>query len=99
MAAVAVRCEGTRSDGWTCTVTLREGGLDISTHRVRVWASDLQRLAPVATDPAPLVKQSFQFLLERESPQMILKFFDLLDIARYFPEYEPEIRRRMRGLA
>ena len=99
MAAVAVRCEGTPSDGWSCTVTLREGGLDISTHRVRVRGSDLQRLAPVATDPAVLVKQSFQFLLERESPQMILKSFDLLDIARYFPEYEPEIGRRMRGLA
>ena len=99
MAAVAVQCEGTRSDGWTCTVTLREGGLDISTHRVRVWANDLARLAPVASDPRLLVKQSFQFLLERESPQMILRFFDLQDISRYFPEFEPEIRRRMRGLS
>jgi hypothetical protein len=99
MAAVAVRCEGTRSDGWTCTVTLREGGLDISTHRVRVWANDLARLAPVASEPTLLVKTSFQFLLERESPQMILKVFDLGDIARYFPEYEPDIRRRMRGLS
>ena len=99
MAAVAVRCEGSRSDGWTCTVTLREGGLDISTHRVRVWAADMARLAPVASDPTLLVKTSFQFLLERESPQMILKFFDLGDIGRYFPEYEPDVRRRMRGLS
>jgi hypothetical protein len=40
------------------------------------------------------VKLSFAFLLERESPQMIIRSFDLLDIARYFPEYEATIRRR-----
>jgi hypothetical protein len=96
MAAIAVNCDGSRSDGWTCRVTLREGGLEISTHHVRVWASDLARLAPTASDPTTLVKHSFSFLLERESPQMILRSFDLLDIARYFPDYETEIRRRVR---
>ena len=93
MAAIAVRCEGSREDGWTCAVTLREGGLDISKHNVRVWQSDLARLAPDASDPTALVKASFAFLLERESPQMIIRSFDLLDIARYFPEYESTIRR------
>ena len=94
MAAIAVQCEGSRADGWTCSVTLREGGLDISKHHVRVWQSDLARLAPIASDPTALVKLSFAFLLERESPQMIIRSFDLLDIARYFPEYESVIRRR-----
>ena len=97
MAAVAVQCEGSRSDGWTCHVTLREGGLDISTHYVRVWASDLQRLAPYASDPSALVKASFKFLLERESPQMIRRSFDLLDIAFYFPDYEKTIRHAVRA--
>ena len=94
MAAIAVQCEGSRADGWTCSVTLREGGLEISKHHVRVWQSDLTRLAPHASDPATLVKLSFAFLLERESPQMILRSFELTDIARYFPEYEATIRRR-----
>ena len=97
MAAVAVQCEGSRDDGWLCSVTLREGGLDISSHSVRVWASDLQRLAPYASDPTALVKASFKFLLERESPQMIIRSFDLLDIARYFPEYEQTIRHHARA--
>jgi hypothetical protein len=97
MAAVAVLCEGSRTDGWTCAVTLREGGLDISRHHVRVWASDLQRLAPYASDPIALVKASFKFLLERESPQMIIRSFDLGDIARYFPEYEKSIRHAVRA--
>jgi hypothetical protein len=94
MTAIAVRCEGNREDGWTCSVTLREHGFDISTHRVRVWASDVDRLAPSADDPTGLVTTSFGFLLERESPQMILRSFELSDIARYFPEYEGEILRR-----
>jgi hypothetical protein len=97
MAAIAVRCDGSRDDGWMCTVTLREGGLDISSHRVRVWAADLDRFAPGSGDPSRLVKTSFAFLLARESPQMILRSFDLSDIGRYFPEYETEIQRRIRS--
>lgn len=98
MTIVAVRCEGSRPDGWTCTVALRDGSVDISTHRVRVRPDDLELLAPAAVDPVALVEESFRFLLDRESPQMILAAFDLLEIGRYFPEYEAEIRRRMRGL-
>jgi len=94
MAEITVRCDGSRNAGWTCSVTLREGGIDLSSHQVRVSASDLERLAPDAPDPTALVTASFEFLLERESPRSILRSFDLLDIARYFPEYEKTIRRR-----
>jgi hypothetical protein len=94
MAAIAVQCEGSRERGWSCSVTLREGGIDISNHHVRVWQSDLQRLAPTASDPSALVKASFKFLLERESPHMILRTFELSDITRHFPEYEAAIRRQ-----
>jgi len=94
MAAIAVRCDGSREDGWLCSVTLREDGLEVSTHRVRVRASDIDRLAPGAQDPTALVTSSFAYLLERETPQMILRSFELSDIARYFPAYEREIRRR-----
>ena len=96
MAAIDVRCDGSRDDGWVCSVTLREGDLEVSSHRVRVSAANLDRLAPGSGDPRRLVEASFAFLLERESPQMILRSFDLSEIGRYFPEYEREIRRRMR---
>jgi len=92
MAAIAVHCDNSREDDWTCAVTLREGGLGISKHRVRVSQSDLARLSPNASEPTALVEASFAFLLERESAQMINRSFDLLDIARYFPEYESTIR-------
>jgi hypothetical protein len=95
MASIDVRCDGGRDDGWLCTVTVREGDREISSHRVRVSAADLDRLAPGGGDPGPLVEASFAFLLERESPQSILGSFELSEIGRYFPEYETEIRRSM----
>ena len=39
-----------------------------------------------------LVRRSFEFLLEREPPQSILRKFGLADIERYFPEYPRVIR-------
>jgi hypothetical protein len=93
MASISVRCEGDSDAGWTCHVTVHEGRIDVSSHRVLVHATDVARLAPGATNPRELVEASFAFLLERESPQMILRSFDLAEIGRYFPEYEQEIRR------
>ena len=63
---------------------------------VRVAAADLDRFTKGAADPSDLVKASFDFLLERESPRSILRSFDLLDIAHYFPEYEKTIRHLVR---
>ena len=94
MAAVDVRCDGGPADGWVCTVVIRDGDAVTSTHRVRVGAEDLDRLAPDVTDPTRLVEASFGFLLEREPPGAILRSFELMEIARYFLEYEDEIRRR-----
>ena len=41
-----------------------------------------------------LIRASFVFLLERESPSSILKQFNLRVIAKYFPEYEETIKMR-----
>jgi hypothetical protein len=99
MISIAVRCNGNGDSGWTCSVGLREHGLDVSTHRVRVGPDDLLSLAPGASDPTTLVKASFEFLLEREPPQSILRSFDIAEIARYFPEYESAIRDRIRNVS
>ncbi len=60
-----------------------------SRHRVSVPArfgdEDLERV----------VRVSFEFLLEREPASSILPEFSLDVIARYFPEYEDELPRRM----
>jgi len=39
-----------------------------------------------------LIKESFEFLLEREPKETILSKFDLSVIQQYFPEYEKTIR-------
>ena len=65
-----------------------------TTHRVSVP----ERLGgiEVADDGAErAVRESFQFLLEREAPASILRQFSLSDISRYFPEYPQELARRL----
>ena len=93
MTDVTVRCDGSRDAGWTCAVAVSQDSRDATHHQVRVVAADLDRLAPGADDPTALVNASFGFLLERESPQSILRSFDLMEIARYFPEFEATMRK------
>ena len=82
-------------DGDSFRVTVREGG-GSSTHVVRVEPDYAQQLAGDAVSREDLVRSSFEFLLEREPKEAILRSFDLSVIARYFPEYESEIARRLR---
>jgi hypothetical protein len=74
-------------------ITVREGKSE-TRHIVTVepdYAHKLRGKAPVED----LVRRSFEFLLEREPKESILRHFDLEDISRYFPEYEREIRNRV----
>ncbi|MBA2721268.1 MAG: hypothetical protein H0U52_18805 [Chloroflexi bacterium] len=96
MIDIEVRCEAT-ANGSSCTVRLRDGERKVSSHVVRVRAEALRRLDPASADPTELVRRSFAFLLEREPPSSILRTFDLLEIGRYFPEYEATIRQRVGG--
>ena len=82
----------TTDAGWTCAVSVDGGGTS-TTHEVAVSRADLARLAPGASDPEDLVRRSFEFLLEREPKESILRQFDLPLIGRYFPDYERTISR------
>ena len=70
-------------------------GTVMTHHRVRVTKADLDRFSE-GRSPEDLLEESFRFLLERESNTSILSSFDLPVIGRYFPEYEREIRTRLR---
>jgi hypothetical protein len=70
-------------------VTVREGGSGTE-HEVRVSPGDLERLAAGRT-PEAFVRACFEFLLEREPKESILRSFDVSVIGRYFPEFEREI--------
>jgi hypothetical protein len=66
-------------------------------HTVTVAVGDDARLTAGRASAEELVRRSFEFLLEREPKESILGRFDLMVIARYFPEYDVEIRRRLAG--
>jgi hypothetical protein len=74
-------------------VTIDEGQTN-STHEVTVTPLELAKYGGQATAER-LVEASFEFLLERESKESILRSFNLSDIERYFPEYPKQIRQRL----
>jgi len=79
--------------GWVCEVTV-DDGRGQTHHTVTVSHADLERLDPGAPGPRRLVRVSFDFLLEREAKEAILREFALPVIGRYFPEYERVIAPR-----
>jgi hypothetical protein len=92
---IDVRCAATDA-GWRCEVEVRDAS-GASGHVVTVdptQATDLAAAADTA-DVERLVYETFDFLLEREPKESILRSFDLTVVSRYFPEYEHEIRSRL----
>ena len=86
-----IEVKHTSGDDWVVTVR----GSVITHHRVRVTKEDLARFAE-GRSAQDLLQESFRFLLERETNTSILGSFDLPLISSYFPEYEQEIRERLR---
>lgn len=89
MASIAVAHE--QGDVYVVTVSEGDGS---TTHHVTVTPDDLRRLGGDATAER-LLEASFEFLLEREPKESILRSFDITIIGRYFPEYPAQIRKRL----
>ncbi len=91
-ANITVEC---RPDGddWHCTVKVGDDP-GASRHEVSVRADDVLRLGS-GTTVDELVRASFEFLLEREPRESILRAIELPMIGNYFPEYEREIGQRL----
>jgi len=64
-------------------------------HEVTIPAGYLEKLGVAAAAPERVLEESFRFLLEREPNTSILASFALPVIARYFPDYERDIARRL----
>jgi hypothetical protein len=82
----------TQDDAERFRVVVREGD-SRTEHEVTATAEDLERLGSGFASPEELVRASFEFLLEREPKESILRRFDLPAIGRYFPEFERTISR------
>lgn len=90
---VACRPEGAR---WVCNVTVGEDA-GATHHEVTVSRDLLAELRSGAREPNELVRDSFEFMLQREPRESILRSFDLPVIGRYFPEWREEISERAAG--
>lgn len=89
-----VSCQPNES-GWQCLVTIGDDA-GATTHEVSVDRETLADLAPGAP-PEELVRISFEFLLEREPREAIMRSFELPIIGRFFGDYRDEILRRLSG--
>lgn len=75
-------------------VTVTDG--DVTTHHlVRVPRAMLDDLALGDADPEAVVRQSIEFLLEREPNTSIEREFALPRIAEFFDDYYDELRLRL----
>lgn len=82
-----------KQDAETFQVTVRAKRTTV--HTVTLRQNAYERLAGGKVTPEKLIEKSFEFLLERESNTSILSRFELPVIARYFPEYEKTIVKRL----
>jgi len=81
--------------GWHCTVIIGDDA-GATTHEVSVDRDTLDDIAP-GTPPEDLVRTSFEFLLEREPREAIMRQFELPIIGRFFGDYRDEMGRRLGG--
>jgi len=85
------------SEGWVAQVRVTEKGSS-TRHRVTLKRQDYERLNQGRCSPEECIRASFEFLLERERKESILREFDVTVIGRYFPEYEAELARRLSNI-
>jgi len=72
-----------------------EEGNEVTGHKVRLPQGFLDDLLLTGVDEEVIVRETIDFLLEREPATSILPEFSLSDVSRYFPEFPGELQRRL----
>jgi len=90
MKDIKVKQKEQTEEGWQFKVEVGDNDSETS-HLVRVSKDYFANFSNRFSSPQDLVKKSFEFLLEREPKESILKEFDISVIKNYFPEYEKVI--------
>lgn len=60
-------------------------------HRVTMTNTTFRKLAGEKASPERVIEAAFEFLLDREPKESILRSFDVNVISSYFPNFESEI--------
>lgn len=92
MTAISITPSGPHEFG----VEVTQQG-ETTSHRVIVPETLLSDWHLGPADAEAVVRESFNFLLEREPASSILPEFSLAIISRYFPEYRKELPKRLVG--
>jgi len=93
---IQIRQSG-RSDPLEFEVIVHTDGTS-TRHWVTISGADCDRLAGGSCSPERCVEAAFQFLLEREPKEAILRRFNVNDIQRYFPEFEGQLPQYLSGI-
>lgn len=72
-----------------------EEGHEVIGRKIRLNGSFLDDLLLTGVDEERIVRETFEFLLEREPATSILPEFSLEDVSRYFPDFPEELQRRL----
>ena len=86
---IEVRLTGTR-DPLEFEVIVRQGKGE-TRHHVTMSRETYDQLTAGKHTPERCLEAAFQFLLDRESKESILRSFDVTVISRYFPEFQREL--------
>lgn len=71
-------------------------GPTTTVHEVTIPEGYWEKLTGEKITREDLIQKTFEFMLERENNDMIMRRLDLLTVARNFPEYEMVIKRRIK---
>ena len=86
---IEVRLTG-RRDPLEFEVIVRQGKGE-TRHHVTMSRETYDQLTAGKHTPERCLEAAFQFLLDRESKESILRSFDVTVISRYFPEFQREL--------
>ena len=77
-------------------VTESDGSGSKTRHKVSMHKEYYEKISNGIVGPEDFIKKSFEFLLNREDKDSILKEFNINQIREYFPEYESEMKKTIR---
>ena len=90
MTDVAVTKTEESGESLTFDVVVSEGSSE-SRHVVTLSRDDYRAQGDRFSTPEEFVARCFDFLLEREPKESILRRFDVRDIGRYFPDFTRDV--------
>jgi hypothetical protein len=93
MAEIKIETKA-QGDGWQFEVEVSEEKSRTS-HRVTLSRATYERLSGGKVTPEACVHKSFEFLLQRESKESILRQFDITVISHYFPDFEKQFKKML----